>query len=97
MLAWLPFVVLVLLGPFFFAFGKVLRVVTGRRASDRRKFLQQVVLLLGMVALAVLYIPLLPKVGVVWAFDIVMIAVIIWTLVAGILIFGEPDNARSKP
>ena len=91
-LAWLPFVVLVLLGPLFFVLGKVLRVVTRRRVSERNKVTQQVVIVTGMVGIAALYYPLLPWVGVVWAFDIVMLVVIVWTLVVGILIFGEPDR-----
>jgi hypothetical protein len=94
MTAWLPFVVLVLLGPFFFAFATLLRVVFRRRGSDRRRVTQQVVAGIGMLLLAGLYIPLLPRVGVVWAFDIVMLTVIVWTLVVGLLIFGEPDPTR---
>jgi len=94
LLAWLPFVVLVLLGPLFFVLGKVLRVVTRRRVSNRNKITQQVVIVIGMIAIAALYYPLLPWVGVVWAFDIVMLVVILWTLAVGILIFGESDRPK---
>lgn len=93
MRAWLPFVVLVLLGPGFFAFGTALRVLLHRRSSDRRRVTQLVVALLGMCAIAALNIPLLPRVGVVWTFDIVMAAIIVWTHVVAILIFGEPASA----
>lgn len=96
MLGWLPFIVLVLLGPIFWAFGVLLRAVTGRRVSHRRRIAQKVVAFLGMMLLAALYIPLLPRVGVVWAFDIVMLCVIVWTLVVGIFIFGEPDGPRPE-
>jgi hypothetical protein len=94
MLAWMPFIVLVLLGPFFFALAKLLRLVSHRRGSDRRKVTQQVVAFIGMLVLAGLYIPLLPRVGVVWAFDVVMVTIIVWTVVVGIVIFGEPDDSR---
>ena len=95
MLPWLPFVVLVLLGPLFFAFGTLLRIVFHRRSSDRRKLTRQVVVLLGMVAIAGLYVPLLPRVGVVWTFDIVMICIIVWAHVVEILIFGESERRAS--
>jgi len=92
MLAWLPFVVLVLLGPLFLVVGTALRVLSHRRSSNRRKLTRQVVVLLGMVVIAGLYLPLLPRVGVVWTFDIVMICIIIWAHVVEILIFGEPEK-----
>jgi hypothetical protein len=94
MVAWLPFIVLVLLGPLFFALGTLLRVLTGRRSSDRRKLSRQAVIFVGMVAIAGLYIPLLPHVGVVWTFDIVMICIIVWAHVVEILIFGQPQSRR---
>lgn len=96
MARYVPLIVFGLTVPAVMLVGTWLQTISQRRFTTVPSLLRFVIGYGGLVALASLYVPLAPRVGGVWAMDIVVGVAVLWQLVISIAVFGERVPRRAK-